>query len=129
MYAIRSYYAVKGDLHDIGKNLVKMMFESKGIDCVVITSYSIHYTKLYDKRLDRPPQTCGVARVNDYRQMALAFDNGHGGDIQCVARRRFKRADAALAKYHVGIAARRNVFGRITSYNVCYTKLLRARGV
>ncbi len=25
---------VKGDLHDIGKNLVKMMFESKGIDCV-----------------------------------------------------------------------------------------------
>ena len=49
---------VKGDLHDIGKNLVKIMFEGKGIEVVDlgvdvtpekfvrITSYNVCYTKL-----------------------------------------------------------------------------------
>ena len=57
MYAIRSYYDYLGVQHyDYGKaeehnqvgQVVGLAWTEVGGDLLVITSYSIHYTKLYD---------------------------------------------------------------------------------
>ena len=70
----------------------------------VITSYSIHYTKLYDVRISREMQDKGI-------------------DAQLIEH----YIDAADPQWlEVLKRVRRKKFGdRITSYNVCYTKLLR----
>ena len=121
MYAIRSYYVLMvfvamkytsvdanivalsgiaiaiGTMVDMGiiltENVLKHMDEAAPGEALieiigVITSYSIHYTKLYEA----PPA------------------------------RRVPAAAACGAHVHI-----RPVGSRITSYNVCYTKLLRDR--
>ena len=47
---------VKGDLHDIGKNLVKMMLESKGIEVI-------------DLGVDVPPENFIKAAIDDHCQL------------------------------------------------------------
>ena len=64
---------------------------------LVITSYSIHYTKLYDRSRLYPASTAGGAAGSRL---------DHPG-------------------YPGGTALPERVRARITSYNVCYTKLLR----
>ena len=61
----------------------------------VITSYSIHYTKLYDRKLGKPTdQRMAILRS----QVTALLENG---------------------------SVKTTLHRRITSYNVCYTKLLR----
>ena len=72
----------------------------------VITSYSIHYTKLYEAI--RQLSALATARANCG---ALAF--------QVSARTRSAGSSAIRWRRAPGI-------DRITSYNVCYTKLLRS---
>ena len=67
---------------------------------VVITSYSIHYTKLYEHLLAR-----------SYMQARM-----------------FPQAVTVLEEAQHISQRNEGLFNRITSYNVCYTKLLRARG-
>ena len=54
MYAIRSYYECpvrRGG----GRNLLRRQADDPGQPSLVITSYSIHYTKLYDQALALSP--------------------------------------------------------------------------
>ena len=108
---------------------------------VVITSYSIHYTKLYDRGTNRGPDSTqdGLPGCRNY---PLWDDNVFH---QCRVRMRIWRSDvwvgyphclawhqaggkccARLASY-CGKNASKYAIPRITSYNVCYTKLLRGR--
>ena len=44
--------------------------------------------------------------------MRQVLQNRNRIDIGCIARGRFKRADAALAQHHLLVAARQNIFSR-----------------
>ena len=78
----------------------------------VITSYSIHYTKLYDPGVgERDLADVGVDGVLPAAVRALELD--------LDARAPFPGPVDDIVALHLG---------RITSYNVCYTKLLRIRG-
>ena len=57
------------------------------------------------ERLHHPGDARRVRGIDDHRQMRLLLDDGHGRDIEVVADHLFKRADAALAEDHVGVAA------------------------
>ncbi|NLB84643.1 MAG: cobalamin-binding protein [Acholeplasmataceae bacterium] len=49
---------VKGDLHDIGKNLVKMMFEGQGIECIDL-GVDVHEDRVVDAiRENKPDIVC-----------------------------------------------------------------------
>ena len=81
----------------------------------VITSYSIHYTKLYDYGQIREDlflidSASGVIKK-------LAFDG-----IEEITSYAWSPVGNWLA-----IVGRETEENRITSYNVCYTKLLRTR--
>src|SRR5437870_4948316 len=52
-----------------------------------------------------------VRRVGQNGQVRKLLDYGNSGDIQSVARGRFKGADSALAEDHVVVAAGHDVFG------------------
>ena len=86
----------------------KMMLE------LVITSYSIHYTKLYDCS-----QLCPITDTKQIMQTQLIAACG----LYCANCRTFKKGKCP------GCAQKQNAswckIRRITSYNVCYTKLLR----
>ena len=52
-----------------------------------------------------------VAGVDDDRQVRVALDDGHGGDVERVARGVLERADAALAEHHLLVAVGEDVLG------------------
>ena len=89
----------------------------------VITSYSIHYTKLYEETEG------GMARAKGIKEVAY-IDVGHGGAAQSRGTLGagvqpmtwFDCAGGGQVVVEKGIAY---IGNRITSYNVCYTKLLR----
>ena len=93
----------------------------------VITSYSIHYTKLYEG-LVRLSETEWLQAAPDLAPRAAAFD-AHPDAVQVLPEAR--AAEAELARLSPLRAVRQDVRPaglqrcRITSYNVCYTKLLR----
>ena len=91
--------------------------EVEGQNRIRITSYNVCYTKLLRGRRGRPgrvPGTAGTlahrARLEDVGGAARAADHGLGLE------------DVVVARAHVEADGTGN---RITSYNVCYTKLLR----
>ena len=53
-----------------------------------------------------------VAGIGDHRKMRDLFEQGNRGYVEGVAHRCFKGADATLAKDHVVISLRKNIFGR-----------------
>ena len=77
---------------------------------IVITSYSIHYTKLYEKQIDPAEYTKDISKLPKEEQDL--FNDGYkfnGNEwIKTVDASKMSKED------------------RITSYNVCYTKLLRS---
>ena len=104
---------VTGSARGIGKTIVER-FAAEG----VITSYSIHYTKLYDTEADHEGFSFRLGRghLPALPVVARGLPPGPGSLPAGVELPR--RADAPVRLF----------FGkqpRITSYNVCYTKLLR----
>ena len=104
MYAIRSYYDVNGlrRTRPIERNNRSLSLRVRCARCCVITSYSIHYTKLYDTR-----NTMAVNRGMQDREVERTPKSRLSSD---------RRLQLACVK---------SESLRITSYNVCYTKLLR----
>ena len=49
------------------------------------------------QRGDQIAMTCRVAGIGDHRKMRDLLEQRNRGDVECVARRCFKGADAALA--------------------------------
>ena len=64
--------------------------------------------------------TGGVAGVDDDGQVGLFLDDRHGGQVQRVAGRALKRADAALAEDNVLIAAGHDVTFDIFADGQCF---------
>ena len=103
----------------------------------VITSYSIHYTKLYDPstgkhELFRSPLDDGVYREATRLPEPVNTDTTRPYNVYVAPDESFMIA--CIADIQVGYnPGRANYFlfmrndDRITSYNVCYTKLLRAK--
>ena len=158
MYAIRSYYEWFGEragftaFHWHGEtfslppgatrilenahceNQAYVLGKHLGLQCHVITSYSIHYTKLYDtaSRRARAGSARGGSRIRARLRPA-------GGPREPASEREWYRTWLLLAAPRVRNGARRRQAAdacghstaraarRITSYNVCYTKLLRER--
>ena len=109
----------------------------------VITSYSIHYTKLYDLLYFNGPDIradvmgiCSEDSVRDFKKKKRRETHSSGSDhrafrvyrdaippgiIWSIARRIFKGESLERFAEFRFLASLR----RITSYNVCYTKLLR----
>ena len=86
----------------------------KYTDCkaeFVITSYSIHYTKLYDKA-----EFDGALAHVSKELAKMIVSDGEGAK---------KLIEATV----YGAETKEDAKNRITSYNVCYTKLLRATQV
>ena len=122
MYAIRSYYGS----NDRGlcrrpaffplPCVVRTVccFYSKRLQSV-ITSYSIHYTKLYDGLFR--PDASGTGRAFSSGPVDHAGHGVKAVDTHGLA----QRGGIVVSQIRMG----RNVHSRITSYNVCYTKLLR----
>ena len=52
-------------------------------------------------RLDQPALAGGVRRIDDHRQVGQVVEEGHGGQVERVARIRLERPDAPLAQDHV----------------------------
>ena len=79
----------------------------------VITSYSIHYTKLYERKVGR--STFPTKQI-PWESLRVAVGN-------CCSAAIF--LTSGLSKWPIGNKALLSCSCRITSYNVCYTKLLR----
>ena len=104
----------------------------------VITSYSIHYTKLYENRIGILGENAGIDDV-----LSVRVEQQLDRRLQSqVYRRGFARSPKQARQFithgHISIngrrvtipgytvsAAEQEQISRITSYNVCYTKLLR----
>src|SRR2546423_9202590 len=52
-----------------------------------------------------------VGGIGEHGEMREFFDDGNGGDVECVARVGLESPDTALAENHVVIAAGENVLG------------------
>ena len=98
----------------------------------VITSYSIHYTKLYDAyrfngRTAQPlePATAPGCDEPTSRCQTTPSMWTLGSDKPVIPRVAFIRWAMAIPLYTTGSLSPTFVPARITSYNVCYTKLLR----
>ena len=157
MYAIRSYYAQNRGIFQISNcnssnnPLNHWASFTAWLAARVITSYSIHYTKLYDKlapmkkplkkdrtriliakllkRIEalegeraskRTPSANHVVRVP-----TPAMFTGKRGSFQFLASKIESYADISNVARDKWVAVALQCMDRITSYNVCYTKLLR----
>ena len=85
-----------------GRRQVSTVYDQAGQSHLVITSYSIHYTKLYETRVDGGGEPVAIAPSGNQRFPTSWSANG------------------ALLFTELSPETH-----RITSYNVCYTKLLR----
>ena len=114
----------------------------------VITSYSIHYTKLYEGQIEGDHSFRKVSGTLNWI-IGMSLSNRKEPDSRTVTSRRNKDYDESSSfglfrtesndikrlfkdlhekSLNFGVNYRYNFrSSRITSYNVCYTKLLRAR--
>ena len=106
---------------------------------IVITSYSIHYTKLYDGKKTGDKGRALIARNGPERRpdsggCRLQRQRRNEGESQCgaegddIERNEFAGGleDRDVGNRTGDEQRRADRWGRITSYNVCYTKLLRS---
>ena len=102
-----TFHPVKGLDFSVGNSLIY-----DGILNPRITSYNVCYTKLL--RIicigNYPPRQCGIA----------TFTENLLNSVLLAAKQQGR-------KIEIGVAAMTDRQTRITSYNVCYTKLLRIR--
>ena len=110
MYAIRSYY--DEELLAFEKEVLGIYVSGHPLEPYqdVITSYSIHYTKLYEA-FDIDAKV--VTRKNNY--VVYVKEGSQIVDM------------LSIMEAHIALMNLENVRIRITSYNVCYTKLLRVQ--
>ena len=103
----------------------------------VITSYSIHYTKLYENEAFPKEGVSDQQRVDSARQkvkgdevFVLVFSEDNSKEDVVASAVCFKRriitSCGELDILALASVAVRKSMRRITSYNVCYTKLLRS---
>ena len=97
----------------------------RGITPCVITSYSIHYTKLYDPAIFL--LVLGMT-VRYTHALLRHSEEMHLGKKSRTACRTNVATEQAWVGSRIARSWERNLH-RITSYNICYTKLLRARMV
>ena len=99
---------------EISLSMAQLSMLLEGIDCV-ITSYSIHYTKLYDKDVVKAPKGYHpVATIAGYDSYYLNVMAGPSRKWLFTWEKDHEWVNGPVYKEN-----------RITSYNVCYTKLLR----
>ena len=141
MYAIRSYYgfrALSGARRDRnGEDLQARWRDGvfqhvPGSRRYVITSYSIHYTKLYDicrmtKIMRRSMRTTSIRftgssrmKINQQNKSNTKEDAQHPLFYANLRDELLLPVQHTPQKRHLHLNR-----SRITSYNVCYTKLLR----
>ena len=106
---------------DAGTALARASADAVSLGSNVITSYSIHYTKLYEVRVETHRAGPGAGRPALQRRMA-----SYPPDQPARRRARVEHAGLSVAGRDSGRRRSGHAEDRITSYNVCYTKLLRS---